>query len=129
MRSLKLASAAMALTMAATSFTTSAEARSRYHRHHGGEAAVAAIFGLAAGAMLGSALSQPRYRYYYYEPAPVYVAPPPPRAYYYEPAPVYHARPAPWTAEWYDYCRARYISFDDQTGLFYGYDGRYHFCR
>jgi hypothetical protein len=120
----------MALTIGAASLVTTAEARHRHHRHHNdGSAAAAAIFGLAAGAIFGSALSQPRYPRYYYEPAPVYVAPPPPRAYYYEPAPVYHARPAPWTAEWYDYCRARYISFDDQTGLFYGYDGRYHFCR
>lgn len=33
------------------------------------------IGGLAAGAIIGSAIAQPRP--YYYEPAPVYVAPPP----------------------------------------------------
>ena len=32
------------------------------------------IGGLAAGALIGSAIAP---RYYYYEPAPVYVAPPP----------------------------------------------------
>jgi hypothetical protein len=52
-----------------------AEARDR-----GGAVAAGIIGGIAAGAILGSALSGPRY----YEPAPVYVAPPPPPAYYYE---------------------------------------------
>ncbi len=127
MRFLKLASAALALTLAAASFTTSAEAKHRHHRHHGGQVAAATIFGLAAGAILGSTLSQPRY--HYYEPAPVFIAPPPPPVRYYESAPVYYGPPEPWTREWYAYCRARYVSFDDETGFFYGYDQRYHFCR
>lgn len=86
--------------------------------------AAATIFGLAAGAILGSALSQPRY----YQPAPVYVAPPPPPVVY-QPAPVYYVNPAPWTPEWYAYCDARYRSFDPATGYFLGYDRQYHFCQ
>jgi MFS family permease len=126
MRFLKPVAATMALTVAALTFTSSAEARHR-HRHHGGSAAAAGIVGFAAGAILGGALAQPRYRSYdYYEPAPVYRAPPP---VVYRSAPVYYANPEPWTAEWYAYCDARYRSFDPSTGLFYGFDGEYHFCR
>lgn len=52
---------------------------SAQHGHHGGGVAAGVIGGLAAGAIIGSALSGPRY----YEPAPVY-----------GPAPVYAAPPA-----------------------------------
>lgn len=129
MRFLKPVAAAMALTVGAMAFASSAEAGHRRHHHYnGGQAAVAGIFGFAAGAILGSALSQPRYGYGYYQPAPVYVAPPPPPVVY-QPAPAYYARPAPWTPEWYAYCDARYRSFDASTGYFLGYDGQYHFCR
>lgn len=125
MRFLKPIAAAMALTVGAMSFATSAEAgRRHHHRDHGGQVAAATIFGLAAGAILGSALSQPRY----YQPAPVYVAPPPPPVVY-QPAPVYYVNPAPWTPEWYAYCDARYRSFDPATGYFLGYDRQYHFCQ
>jgi hypothetical protein len=128
MRFLKPVAAAMALSVAALSFASSAEAghRYRHHRHHGGDAAAAGIIGFAAGAILGGALSQPRYRTYrYYEPAPVYVEPP----VVYQPAPTYYQRPAPWTPEWYAYCDARYVSFNPANGLFRGFDGQYHFCR
>jgi hypothetical protein len=126
MRFLKPVAAAMALTVGAMTFASSAEAgRRHYHRHHhnGGQAAVAGIFGFAAGAILGGALAQPRY----YRPAPVYVAPPPPVVY--QPAPAYYAHPRPWTPQWYAYCDARYRSFNASTGYFLGYDGQYHFCR
>jgi BA14K-like protein len=122
MRFTKPLAAALALSIAAASLVGTAEAR---HRHNnGGAIAVAGIFGLAAGALIGSALSQPQYRYY--EPAPVYAPPPPPIVY--QPAPVYYARPQPWTPEWYSYCSQRYGSFDGRTGYFLGYDGNYHFC-
>ena len=125
MRYTKPIAAALALTIGAASIVSTAEARHR-HRHHNNGAGLAAagIFGLAAGAMLGSAFSQPRY-YRSYEP--VYVAPPPPRVYY-EPAPVYYARPDPWTPAWYEECSRRYRSFDARTGYFFGFDGSYHFC-
>ncbi len=133
MRFMKPTAAALALAIGALSFSGVAEAR---HRHHGngGDALAAGIFGFAAGAILSGALSQPRYSngyYYDYEPAPVYVVPPPPVVYRpaYQPAPVYYAGPQPWTPEWYDYCDARYRSFDERTGYFLGYDGQYHFCQ
>ena len=34
----------------------------------------------------------------------------------------------PWSAAWYDYCEARYRSFDPDTGTYTGYDGRTRFC-
>ncbi len=126
MRSFKPVAAATALTIAALSFATSAEAKHRHRHHNGGQAAVAGIVGFAAGAIFGGALSQPRYRTYeYYQPAPVYVEPP----VVYQPAPTYYQRPVPWTPEWYAYCDARYISFNPANGLFFGFDGQYHFCR
>ncbi len=39
----------------------------------------------------------------------------------------YH--PEPWTPEWYDYCSARYRSFNPDTGYYRTYSGRYRFCR
>lgn len=52
---------------------------------NGGAVAAGVIGGLAAGAIIGSAVAAPRY----YEPAPVYVAPPPPRCYWTRGAPVW----------------------------------------
>jgi BA14K-like protein len=127
MRYTKPIAAALALAIGATSIVSTAEARHRHRHHHNGAGlAAAGIFGLAAGALLGSALAQPRY-YRSYEPAPVYIAPPPPPVYY-QPSPAYYARPDPWTPEWYQYCEQRYRSFDARTGYFLGFDGSYHFC-
>jgi hypothetical protein len=129
MRFIKPIAATLALAIGAVSLTSAAEAR---HRHRHGDAFAAGIAGFAAGALLG-ALSQPRYprypSYYYYEPAPVYVAPPPRVYYYQQPAPAYYNSVQPWTPEWYAYCDARYRSFNASTGYFLGYDGQYHFCR
>jgi hypothetical protein len=126
MRFVKPIAATLALAIGAASLVGTAEAWDHHHHHHGDGAgfAAAGIFGLAAGAMLGSALAQPRYDYY--QPAPVYVAPP---AVAYQPAPAYYAQPDPWTPGWYDYCAQRYRSFDSRTGYFLGYDGNYHFCQ
>ena len=35
----------------------------------------------------------------------------------------------PWSDEWFDYCRARYRSFNARTGTFTGYDGIKYFCQ
>ena len=118
MRSIKTIATALALVMGATAFAGTAEAGHR-HRHHG-DALAAGIFGFAAGAILSSAFA-PRY---YYQPAPVYAAPP----VIYGPTPAYYAAPEPWTSDWYAYCSSRYRSFDPQSGYFLGYDGVYHFC-
>lgn len=125
----KFVAAGVALTFAATALpvVSPAEAGHRgwhgggyhhyHHRHrdHGG-AAAAGIFGLAAGALLGSALAQPRY----------YAPPPPPPVYY--PAPVTYA-PAPWTADWYAYCASKYRSFDAGSGTYVTYSGVRRVCQ
>ncbi|MBR2687172.1 MAG: BA14K family protein [Aquamicrobium sp.] len=105
----------------------------RHHRDRGGDALAAGVVGLAAGAIIAGALSQPRYRepaYYddydpYYEPRPRYVVRPRPvvRQYY-----RYAGAIEPWSPEWYSYCSNRYRSFNARSGTFTGYDGLQHFC-
>ena len=134
MRYIKPLAAALALSVGAVSFTGTAQADHRWKRNHrgGGDAAAAGIIGFAAGAILGGALSGPRYdrRYYddgyYYEPEVVYVEP---RPVYVQPAPVYRYAVEPWTPEWYAYCESRYRSFNPDTGYYKGYDGRFHLCQ
>ena len=75
--------------------------------------------GVLGGLILADAINNPA------------AARPAPPAYYvpqYQPQPVYYG-PRPWSGEWYEYCRARYRSFDANTGYFVGYDGRYRFCQ
>lgn len=97
-----------------------------YHHHHGhGNAIAAGVIGLAAGAIMGSALSRPSPPWVIYQvppPPPYYPPPPPPRPY-----PVY-SHLAPWSPGWYDYCASRFRSFNPRTGTFRGYDGRQYFC-
>jgi hypothetical protein len=113
----KVATTAVALALVAgaalTTQTRSAEAA------EGWQVGVGIAGGLAAGAILGSALSQPRYY------GPRHYAPPP--AYY--PAPVVTYRPAPWSPAWYNYCSRKYRSFNPNTGYFLAYSGQYRFCR
>jgi len=110
----KIATTTVALALVAgaalTTQTKSANAA------EGWQVGVGIAGGLAAGAILGSALSQPRY-----------VAPP--RAYYPAPAPVVVYRPAPWSPAWYNYCSRKYRSFNPNTGHFLAYSGHYKFCR
>ena len=124
MRFIKTLTTGLVLTIAATSIASTADARHRHRGHRGGDAVAFGILGFTAGALLSGAFARPRY-YDYYEPAPIYAAPP---RVVYGPAPVYYSRPDPWTPEWYAYCSDRYRSFNDQTGYFLGYDGNYHFC-
>lgn len=79
MKQIIIAVAAAALLVAA--LPSSAQARC-----YGCGVAAGVAGGLAAGAIIGSAIAGPRY----VEPAPVYVAPPPPSAVYYYDAPVCH---------------------------------------
>jgi hypothetical protein len=72
-----LTALAAAGTIALVSVATPSDALAQ-RRGHSGAVAAGVIGGLAAGAIIGSALA-PR-PYYYYEPAPVYVAPPRPQA-------------------------------------------------
>ena len=126
MRFMKPIAAALALTIGAASLVGTAEARHRHRHHHNGAGmAAAGIFGLAAGALLGSALAQPRY--YHYEPAPVYVAAASATGGLSARAGLL-SRPDAVDAGMVRYCGQRYRSFDPQTGYFLGYDGNYHFC-
>ncbi|MBX6426385.1 MAG: hypothetical protein IRZ09_10755 [Variibacter sp.] len=70
-RTLTALAAATTFAIVAVAAPTDANA---HWRRGGGAVAAGIIGGLAAGAIIGSAMA-PRY---YYEPAPVYVAPPPP---------------------------------------------------
>ena len=40
-----------------------------------------------------------------------------------------HRRPRPWTDAWFDYCAAKYRSFDPETGRYRTYSGKYRMCR
>lgn len=121
-----------------------AEAGGRHHNYrgyHGGfyvgnGAAVAGVIGLAAGAIVGSALAAPRYYggpvYYaprrYAYPSRVYVAPRPRyRAPVYAPPVRYGA--AAFTPEWIAYCARKYKSFNPRTGTYLAYSGKVRMCR
>lgn len=101
---------------------------SSHHRHHRtGDAVAAGILGLAAGAVVGSLLSQPEP--VYTQPVPTY-SPLPPQTYYPaapDYAPIYGGY-EPWSPGWYSYCSERYRSFNPNTGTYRGYDGQDHFC-
>ncbi len=109
--------------------------RHHHHRHHrggsdAGAAIAGAVIGLAAGAIIGGALSQPDR--HYVRPAPIYPAPKPvyraPQPIY--PAPAYGAYPPePFSDAWYSYCAAKYRSFDPATGTFQPYHGPRRLCR
>lgn len=98
-----------------------------HHRHNRtGDAIAAGILGLAAGAVVGSIMSQPQP--VYAQPVPTYSPPPP--VYYPAPpayAPTYRGY-EPWSRGWYNYCSERYRSFNPNTGTYRGYDGQDHFC-
>jgi len=97
----------------------------KHRRHKGnnnlGAAVAAGVIGLAAGAILLGATSQPRYAA-------------PPRAPYYPPAP-YPGRVhgtlgyQPWSPAWYQYCSSKYRSFNPSTGTFTTYGGEQKFCQ
>lgn len=112
----------------------------RGYYNNTGAAVAAGVAGLAAGAIIGGALAQPRY-YPYAPPSSVYIAPPQPQPY--DPSvpvrntgPVYSGGYAPQgyapvqgSPDWNAYCASKYRSFNPATGMFLGYDGQYHYCR
>ncbi len=107
-----------------------------HHRRNNDDALAIGAIGLAAGLVTGAVIaSQPRTVYVepepiYDEPERVYIEPEPVYVDEYPPAPrpVYGAAVEPWSPEWYDYCSARYRSFNARSGTYVGYDGRSHFC-
>ncbi|MCF7672317.1 BA14K family protein [Bacillus subtilis] len=105
----------------------------RDRRRDRNNAIAAGVLGLAAGAIIAGAMSQPQPQPVYREP--IYNAPPPPPRNYYPAQPArgnygnnYGGSYQPWTREWYNWCAQKYRSFNAQTGTFRGYDSRDHFC-
>ena len=139
-------SLALATAMVLTSFSASADHRRPKYKSHNHDdltpALVGGAVGLATGLIIGNSIGQNSYRYgysyyprrtyypqrtYKYTPRTVYQTRPVVR---YVPEPVYHyGPPAPWTPAWYDYCSAKYRSFDRESGTFQPYSGPRKFCR
>lgn len=115
----KIATTTVALALIAGA-TLTTQTRSA-NAAEGWQVGVGIAGGLAAGVILGSALSQPRYHVRKRHHAH------PRRGYY--PAPVVSYRPAPWSPAWYNYCSRKYRSFNPQNGYFLAYSGQYKFCR
>ena len=98
------------------------------YRNDNGDAAAAAIIGLAGVAIIAGALANAN-------PPTVYETYPAPDTRY-PPAPgrsgpkviTYASTLEPWTRGWYEWCDDRYRSFNPETGTYRGYDGRDHFC-
>jgi hypothetical protein len=84
-------------------------------RHDNRDAFIAGAIGLAAGTIIGNAITTPRYA----APAPTY----------YNAPRVVTYRPAPWTPAWYRYCSEKYRSFDPRSGTFQPYHGPRQLCR
>ncbi|NRG17809.1 BA14K family protein [Rhizobiales bacterium] len=98
------------------------------HNNDAGAAVAAGVIGFAAGAILGSALSQPRQ---YIDPPRRVYGPPRAPAYgggYGGPVTVDYS-PRPWTPEWYRYCSAKFRSFEPETGLYTTYSGVRKLCQ
>jgi BA14K-like protein len=100
-----VAAAAIAVSSVAI---TPAQAR-WHHWHHGGWGAPLA--GFAAGAIVGGALAAAPPYYDDYGP------------YYYD-GPAYAYEPGGSVA----YCEEHFKSYNPETGLYVGYDGRHHPC-
>ena len=119
--------------------------RKKHKQHHhkkknkinAGEAVAIGVIGLAAGVILGEALSGPDYiapaPQPYQPPRPAYHPPHPATAYQppvvaYNPPPTSVA-PAPWSPAWFTYCKNKYRSFNPNTGTYRTYSGRDRFCQ
>jgi hypothetical protein len=143
--------AVLALATAATVIAPITQASAddwRLRRHHrNADAFVAGAIGLAAGAIIIGALSEQNrphrvYRERVYD-EPIYDEPViiEPDEDYYPPQPRVTRRAKviysddyagglePWTRGWYQYCSARYRSFNPSRGTYRGYDGLNHFCK
>ncbi|SON55969.1 BA14K-like protein [Hartmannibacter diazotrophicus] len=119
--------------------------REFYHRdrdrNRSRDALAAGALGVVAGALLGATLAPPPPpRVIYTTPVAPYEPPvvryqPPPRIY--STGPVYQNVEVvgqaggyePYSDGWYDYCSARYRTFDARSGTYMGYDGLRHFCQ
>ena len=117
----------------------------RGYRHHGGGAALGAgLLGLGVGALIGGAIANSYEQPSYYEPDPVYVAPPryyrtervyvAPRPLYRVPEPVYYQAAPRYGVTRANVrshaaaCEARYRTYDPRSDTFVGNDGYRHHC-
>jgi len=71
MKTLTALATAGAITVAAVAVPASAQASNWHHHNNGGAVAAGVVGGLAAGAIIGSAVA-PRYGYGYYDSYPAY---------------------------------------------------------
>ena len=96
----------------------------RVHRHRNGDAALAAVIGIAGAAIIAGTIANSNRNM-----REIYVAPERGHSRRGNPRVItYESTLEPWTAGWYRWCDARYRSFNPRTGTFRGYDGRDHFC-
>jgi len=79
------------------------------------EIAVAAAGGFIQGA---AAVASERFVTWWWPPVTVN-----------HPLPVVIVTLKPFTPQWYDFCAAKFKSFDAKTGYYRGYDHKHHFCR
>jgi len=103
----------------------------RQGSNHGSNVAGAAILGIIGGALIGSAIANSNNQPRYVAPRRSYtpnVFPPAPRVYQQRRAVTYNGSLQPWSRGWYQYCDAKYRSFNPQKGTYRGYDGLDHFC-
>lgn len=110
--------------------------RPHYHDRHGGrvdDGTAAAILGIAGLAIVGGVLAHQN-RTLPSHADPAYRHRSPRGGTHYPPAPpgpdviTYESALEPWSPAWFDWCDARYRSFDPQRGTYRGYDGKDHFC-
>ncbi len=100
----------------------------RRHRNNS-DVAGAAILGIIGGALIGSAIANSNNQRRYVAPGPVIrnnQFPPAPQGY--RKVVTHSGSLEPWTRGWYQYCDAKYRSFNPEKGTYRGYDGRDHFC-
>lgn len=109
----------------------------RVYRHgskHNSNVAGAAVLGIIGGALIGSAIANSNNQPRYVAPRQTYNPnryPPAPRRVYQQQKVVTYGGGGslePWSRGWYQYCDAKYRSFNPQTGTYRGYDGYDHFC-
>jgi hypothetical protein len=108
---LSLITAAIVAVVAVAAISSPADARRRHHHHYGYGYGAG---GFVAGALLGSAITAPRY----YGGGP----------YYYGGGPYYGGAYASAPGGSVEYCMQRYRSYDPRSGTYMGYDGQRHPC-
>jgi len=110
--------------------------RPRHHYRHGGrvdDGTAAAILGITGLAIVGGALAHQN-RTLPSHADPAYRHRSPRAGGHYPPAPsgpnviTYESSLEPWSPGWFEWCDARYRSFNPQRGTYRGYDGKDHFC-